>query len=122
MTPNNVPFQYADIPHPRLELHTHVLCKNIQVRLYHWNIHDEDKSDSMLHCQVGLVLGMGVIGPLVGLIRGRSITAALTSAYMVCVTLMAPAMLIDWLILILIAARIVPKLKLTPQGFYFWKF
>lgn len=48
--------EYEDIPHPRLELHTHVLFKNIQM---------------------GLILGMGVVGPLVGLVRGRSVAAAM---------------------------------------------
>ena len=47
--------EYEDIPNARLELHTHVLVKNIQM---------------------GLILGMGLVGPLVGLKRGRSATAA----------------------------------------------
>merc|ERR1712080_516298 len=50
----------ADIPYPKLELHAHVFTKNIEA---------------------GLILGMGVIGPLVGLVRGRSISAAISSAY-----------------------------------------
>ena len=48
--------EYEDIPHPRLELHAHVLVKNIEA---------------------GCILGMVVIGPLVGLVRGRSLAAAM---------------------------------------------
>ena len=51
--------EYEDIPQPRFELHTHVLVKNVQV---------------------GLILGMGVFGPLIGLIRGRSRAAALAGS------------------------------------------
>jgi len=51
--------EYEEIPLPRLELHTHVLYKNTQV---------------------GLVLGMGLVGPIVGFIKGRSLASVLQYA------------------------------------------
>ncbi|XP_023345631.1 uncharacterized protein LOC111714706 [Eurytemora carolleeae] len=51
--------EYENIPQPRLELHTHVLYKGIQV---------------------GLVLGMGVIGPIVGYRKGKSLSSVMQYA------------------------------------------
>jgi len=51
--------QYEDIPKPRLELHVHVLYKN---------------------AEVGLFLGMGILGPLIGAYKGRSWQAVRSTA------------------------------------------
>merc|ERR1712014_250225 len=51
--------EYEDIPYPRLELHTHVFWK---------------------HVQFGSIMGLCVVGPILGAVRGRSLAAIRTTA------------------------------------------
>ena len=67
--------ELEDIPSARMELHTHVLTKFVQVSNQITKIVRNVSQPQML-LQVSSILGAGIIGPLVGLKRGRSLAAA----------------------------------------------
>ena len=97
--------EYKDIPNYRFELHCHVLYKNLQVRkIAQHNVEsvvspkanvlfqtsrDIKETLQAMNCvmtnpllfivsQAGSILGMGIVGPLIGLAKGRSFAAMKT--------------------------------------------